>query len=221
MMGVFHRHAIVIFFNIVGWLIFGTILPAWLYHFLFVQSTFLWFTLPMWTLVVYLFGIWALLVVKLFDWYNDVWIVTRRGLVDIDWRPLKKNAVFTEYKDITGIEANEATWYDSFLKLGDLVIHKIGADLRVRRLARASEAVALIQQMQDAQANPEKEAVSDPGMHIYFDGVKQQVRVGKHGELYTDTPLNEQERKYVDGVKGEAGTIDLTRSEESGIRSEE
>lgn len=148
---------------------------------------------------------------KLFDWYNDVWIVTDRGIVDLDWTPLRKNTAFTEYKDITGIESNENSWFDSVLKMGDLVIHKIGTDLKIARLARPSVAVDTIQQMQDRYGKPEDSNTSvNPGMHIYFDGVKQQVKVGKHGHLYTDEPVSPAEEKFLEDTKGKGDTIDLS-----------
>lgn len=123
---------------------------------------------------------------KLFDWYNDVWIVTRSGVIDLVWSPFTKNTTFTEYKDITGIESNEQNWFDSFVKMGDLIVHKIGADLRITRISRPAVAVAKIQEMKNEIVQPDGSQGHGNDMHIYFDGVKQQVKVGQHGHLYTE-----------------------------------
>jgi len=185
--GVYHRHVFVVLFDILVWMFVGALLPAWLYSLMFLgDKQVLWFDVPFWLLSTYLFIIWAVLMYKLFDWYNDVWIVTKRGVVDLVWSPLVKNTTFTEYSDITGIEANESNWFDSFFKMGDLIVHKIGADLRISRIARPGKAVAKIQEMKNAMSSPESGQQGGNDMHIYFDGVKQQVKVGKNGGLYTE-----------------------------------
>lgn len=109
----------------------------------------LWFDMPMWIMTTYLAIIWLIIMLKFFDWYNDVWIVTDTGIVDLDWTPLIKNSTYSDYDDITGIESNEVNWFDSFFRMGDLIIHKIGADLKITRLSRPNVAVSKIQALKE------------------------------------------------------------------------
>lgn len=192
----------------------GAFLPAWLYTLVFLgDKDVVWFDLPVVYLTWYLLIIWCVLMYKLFDWYNDVWIVTKHGVIDLVWSPLMKKTAFTEYKDITGIESNEKNWFDSIFKMGDIIVHLIGADLRITRLSHPGRAVARIQELKTA-ATPAEKPKDGNAMHIYFDGVKQQVKVGKNGQLYTQNPPNEAEEKYIESTRDKRDTIDLSKRKE-------
>lgn len=115
---IFHRHVLVVVWDIILWLAMGAVVPTYLYRWFFVlRPDLLWFDIPLWVMSAYLGVIWVIIMLKFFDWYNDVWIVTDTGIVDLNWSPFIKNTSYTEYDDITGIESRELNWFDSIFRM--------------------------------------------------------------------------------------------------------
>ena len=110
---VFHRHVIHIVDNVLFWMFLFVIVPAFFYH----HNTFevqayisqLYFGL-------YLFLIWCVLIYQMFDWYNDVWILTTRGIIDLEWSPVKSKFTLIDYENIEGMEVVERSFVDNLLK---------------------------------------------------------------------------------------------------------
>ncbi|MFZ4461765.1 MAG: hypothetical protein ACOYN2_04525 [Patescibacteria group bacterium] len=78
-----HRHPILVIDNILLWCFFGVILPLFFY----LQNTFtIADIISTAYFELYLVSIYLALVYVVFDWYNDVWIITNRGVIDVDWK---------------------------------------------------------------------------------------------------------------------------------------
>ena len=120
-----HRHIVSIIDTVILWLFFAVIMPAFFYY----NNTFTLQTLvPFLYFEVYLGLVYILLMYKIFDWYNDVWILTEKGLIDLDWTAFKKNLVYIEFKDIKGIEIRQSSMWDGFLNRGTIEVFLEGED---------------------------------------------------------------------------------------------
>jgi hypothetical protein len=58
----------------------------------------------------------------LFDWYNDVWIATENEIIDIRWKLITQDALYTEYEKIEGIEVRTRNWLYALIGASDVVI---------------------------------------------------------------------------------------------------
>lgn len=72
---------------------------------------------------VYLFLTYIFLIYKIFDWYNDVWIITNKWIIDLDWQILKTNVVYIDYNDVKWIELRQDSAWDWMLGKWDIAIH--------------------------------------------------------------------------------------------------
>lgn len=116
---VFHRHFFIIIEDILLWVFFGVIIPSFLYYYnLFdIQTT----VLPFYTWV-YLLGIYAILIYKLFDWYADVWVATDTTLIDVKWRWFTSHLFYIPYEKIEGIEVRTHSWVAAIFRMSDIVV---------------------------------------------------------------------------------------------------
>lgn len=65
---------------------------------------------------------------ELFNWYNDVWIITDEAIYDLEWSLLKTKVESIHLESIEGIEIDKHRIWDSIFNKGDIVIHKFGAE---------------------------------------------------------------------------------------------
>ncbi|MDQ7023463.1 MAG: hypothetical protein Q9M97_08240 [Candidatus Gracilibacteria bacterium] len=77
---------------------------------------------------IYLIIIYFKLIYDIFNWYNDVWIITEKGVVDLDWALFKTTTSSVNYENIEGIGVEQDGIWDKILNKGDIVINKIGDD---------------------------------------------------------------------------------------------
>lgn len=118
-----HKHVIILKIKGSKTSFFGIVIPVILYFF-FPQLVLVW-------------GIWLFIGLcgmfyNFFDWYFDAWILTDKGIVDID-----QEGFFTvtttrlEYHMIEGIAYTISGFWRTLLNFGDITIDKIGAKTSV------------------------------------------------------------------------------------------
>lgn len=59
---------------------------------------------------------------RVFDWYNDVWIITGDSIVDLDWSFFRKRAQHIGYEDVGSIDVVEGGLLDMLFSRADIVI---------------------------------------------------------------------------------------------------
>ncbi len=90
-----HRHPILIIDNILLWCFFGGILPVFFY----LQNTFgIGDILPVAYFELFLVSIYLVILYQVFDWYNDVWLITNRGIIDVDWKYFTGDVQYLNYE---------------------------------------------------------------------------------------------------------------------------
>jgi hypothetical protein len=116
---IFHRHIYFILEDIVLWIFFGLLLPGFLYYY----DSFGMQGISPWAVVVYIATLYILVMYKVFDWYNDAWIITNTGVIDVKWKIFHEELQFFEYDKISGMEVRTRSWW----------MHSIGAhDIEIR-----------------------------------------------------------------------------------------
>lgn len=139
-----HKHVITITDDIILWMFFWVILPAFFYFNnsfnLQIYVDFLYFE-------IYLFLIYIFLIYRIFDWYNDVWIITNKWIIDLDWQLLKTNIVYIDYSDVRWIEIRQHSMWDWLLWKWQIYIHLEweNADFSLEDARNPSEIVWYIQ----------------------------------------------------------------------------
>jgi hypothetical protein len=120
---IFHRHVFVIIEDILLWLFFALMIPAFLYAFnvFNIQSL-----LSVEVIYGYFFLIYGLIMYKLFDWYADVWIGTDSHIIAVKWKWFTTNLLFIPYDKIEGIEVRTHSWATSLFQMSDIVIKMNG-----------------------------------------------------------------------------------------------
>lgn len=122
MLGVIHEHWIKIVDNIL--VLFGlfSVIPAFMYY----NSYRLQEWIPFYFLEIYLFLVFTKLVYDIFDRYNDVWIITSSGVVDLDWALFSTDMTTVKYENIEWVEVEQYWVMDTIFNKWDIIIHKIG-----------------------------------------------------------------------------------------------
>ncbi|MDD2871816.1 MAG: hypothetical protein PHS49_07550 [Candidatus Gracilibacteria bacterium] len=203
MKGVFHMHVIDIFKGLFLWMVLGALIPSVLYYY----SIRLQEIIPFYFLEIVLFLVYLKIVYVIFDWYNDVWIVTNLGVIELDWKLLKTDSKTVEFEKIEGIEVQQSGIWDKLFKKGDLLIHKIGDDtFLLRNAINPYKCVDFIEQV-----SQEYEQVKDTHEEHYdliMDALSGLVENYLEKKMSMDDKQREIE-KVIEKVQNDNGTIDL------------
>jgi hypothetical protein len=93
---VIHQHWLSVMDSFVLWLSFGALLPSFLYY----QSERIRDLLPFYCMEILLFLVFFKIIYELFNWYNDVWIITDHAVYDLEWSLLKTNVESIHHENI-------------------------------------------------------------------------------------------------------------------------
>lgn len=131
-LGVIHRHIVLIIDRIFLFLIWGAVLPSFIYY----QSLRIQELIPFHFFEIYLLLLFIKIVYDIFNWYNDVWVITKDTLYDIRWSLLKSSAESVNYENIEWIEVEQNGLWDKAIWKGNLVVHMHWQDsLRINDIA--------------------------------------------------------------------------------------
>lgn len=152
---VIHRHNILIIDRIMVMLFGFVALPSFFYY----QSMRFQELIPFYYFEGYLFLLFLKIVYDIFDWYNDVWIMTDDTLFDVRWSLFKSKVESVSYENIEWIEVEQNSMWDKLIGKGDLVVHKHGDDsLRITDIADPfSQSNILSELTHKEEAEPEKD----------------------------------------------------------------
>lgn len=117
---VIHEHWITVMDSFILWLSFGALIPSFLYY----QSERLRELVPFYALELLLSVVFLKIVYELFNWYNDVWIITDEWIYDLDWSLLKTNVESIYYENIEWVEVDKHRIWDNIFNKWDIIIHK-------------------------------------------------------------------------------------------------
>jgi len=121
---VIHEHWIKIADNILLRIGLFTLVPSFLlYNSLYLQDivNFMYFE-------IYLIIIYLKLVYDIFNWYNDVWIITDEWVTELNWALFKTSTSSVRYENIEWIWVEQWWIWDKILNKWDIIINKIWDD---------------------------------------------------------------------------------------------
>ncbi len=118
---IIHRHIIIILKKLFIWLFLVSIASLFYYLSYRVKEI-----IPFYIFEIFLFILFSKIVYDIFDWYNDVWIITHTGIFDIKWKLFKSETNSLNYESIEWVEVIENGFIDIILRRGSIIIHKIG-----------------------------------------------------------------------------------------------
>lgn len=121
---IIHIHFIDIFAQIFLWLSMWAILPSFMYFYSeLIQSI-----IPFYFLEIFLILVFIKTVYEIFNWYNDVWIITDGSIVSLEWALFKTDSLSIDYDKIEWMEVEQDWILDKIFNKWNLVIHKFWDD---------------------------------------------------------------------------------------------
>lgn len=147
---VVHEHFIVILDRLVLLLSLFVFIPVFMYF----ESRRIQEIIPFSFFEVYLIFVYIKIIYDIFDWYNDVWIITEKNVIDLKWALfyIKMNTV--DFESIEWIEIEQKWILDKLLWKWTLIIHKIWDEIfRLREAKIPFEALDEIEKIKEEKTN--------------------------------------------------------------------
>lgn len=124
MIDVIHTHPIIILSRVITQMTLFVFIPSFFYYFSeTIQSL-----VPFIFLESFLLIIFIKIIYDIFNWYNDVWIVTTWWVIWLERSFLKSNTESIDFDNIEWIWVEQEWVWDKFLRKWDIVIHKVWDD---------------------------------------------------------------------------------------------
>ena len=108
---VIHEHWIKIVKFLFVWILLFTVIPSFLYY----NSEWLQKLIPFYILEIFLISVFIKIIYEIFNWYNDVWIITNSWVVDLDWALFNTDMKTVKYDNIEWIEVEQIWIWDTIL----------------------------------------------------------------------------------------------------------
>jgi hypothetical protein len=119
--GIIHEHWLKIVDNLFILLGLFTFIPSFLYFHSFRLQEFI----PFFVFELYLFLVFSKLIYDIFNRYNDVWIITDTGVVDLDWALFSTDMTTVKFENIEWVEVEQYGIMDTLFNKWDIILHKI------------------------------------------------------------------------------------------------
>ncbi len=181
---VIHGHWIKVIWKLFFRTFWWAILPSFIYYQSFSIREFI----PFYILEFFLIAVFIKLVYIIFDWYNDVWIVTNDWVIELDWRLFRTNVNNVNYWNIEWIEVDQKNIWDKILKKWDLIIHKIWEDsFQITDCARPYLAIDIIESV----AEESEDAKEDSKFNMVMETLSWVVEDYLERKWLSSLPKNE------------------------------
>lgn len=118
---IIHIHWIDIIWKIFLWLTSWALIPSFLYYYSERIRDFI----PFYFLEILLIIIYIKIIYDIFDWYNDVWIITKQWITELERSLFKVKTNSVSFNSIEWLEVEQDWIIDKILKKWNLYIHKI------------------------------------------------------------------------------------------------
>ncbi len=203
--GVIHGHWIIILRVLFVWINLWAFIPSFLYY----NSIMFREKVPFYYLEWLLIVVFLKVIYEIFNWYNDVWIITSSWVVDLDWAMFNVDMKTVKYDNIEWVWVEQVWIWDTILNKWDIVIHKIWEDRFVLEDAIIPyDALDEIEKISKQQWVEEHEDRFDMIMDVLSGVVENYLKDNKpkfdSGDINPDDITEEIEK-----IKKGEGTIDL------------
>ena len=212
-----HKHIIVILDKIIVNYFFWVIIPSFLYYYSDTLKSYI----PFFLLEIFLFWMFFKWLYNILDWYNDAWIVTEDGVVDLDWKLFNSNSVAVKYAGIEGLEFIETGFLDALLWKWDIVIHKVwwGNKFLLENATHAMKEIEMIDKRlkENKKKHSQWEETAKPPVEQNFDTLLQALSGVVEWYLQNNwykKDETEEKKAYIKEIKKQWWVIDLTEKKE-------
>jgi len=226
---VFHKHFIIILDDLILAFFLGVFIPVFMYY----NSLLIQEYIPFYYFEIYLFFVYVIIIYKIFDWYNDVLILTNSWVIKLEWSLFKSNSISVDYEHIEWVEVNKNSFLDTILKKWDLIIHKFWEDEIVLQdaskpykiLNKIEEITSQIEQpeeidkfelMMDTLSSIVKDYVSakwiqkeDIFNNSFEDEISHYSKEVQAEAIKNSNLSIEEKQDFLNKIKQQDGTIDL------------
>ena len=200
---IIHIHFIEIMAQIFLWLSLWAILPSFMYFY----SELIQENIPFFWLEILLIFVYIKIIYEIFNWYNDVWIVTDSSIIYLQRSLFKTDSLSIDFDKIEGMEVEQDWIVDKVLQKWNIIIHKFWEDTIVLNNAiKPYDAQDLIESV-DSEINENKE-IEDEKYDIIMDalwGVVENYLEKKSSK----TEKEEEIEKVISKIEKTRWTIDL------------
>jgi len=200
---IIHIHFIEIMAQIFLWLSLWAILPSFMYFY----SELIQENIPFFWLEMLLIFVYIKIIYEIFNWYNDVWIVTDSSIIYLQRSLFKTDSLSIDFDKIEGMEVEQDWIVDKILQKWNIIIHKFWEDTIVLNNAiKPYDAQDLIESV-DSEINEHKE-MADEKYDIIMDalwGVVENYLEKKSSK----TEKEEEIEKVISKIEKTRWTIDL------------
>ena len=208
-LGIVHGHFIIILNKIITNITILFLLPSFIYY----KSLLLQENIDFLYFEIYLFCTFVKLIYDIFDWYNDVWIITNTWVVDLEWSFLSSNNVSLKFDNIEWVEVDQSWIWDSVLWKWNLIIHKIWEwDFTLKDASNPYKAVDMIEEFSTMNFDEDDETEEDEDrfeevISILSDVIKNHLNTKK--DEFEDEIIDEWEI-IKEKAREKKWTIDLS-----------
>lgn len=211
MLGIIHEHWLKIVDNILILLGLFSLIPSFMYY----NSIRLQEIIPFYIFETYLFCIFLKLIYDIFNRYNDVWIITSSGVVDLDWALFSTDMSTVKYENIEWVEVEQYGILDTLFNKWDIIIHKIGTwEFRLPDAHIPYESLDEIEKFSKKNNENKKDDRFDIVMNALSGVVENYLETNAWKDNSSISYKNKKSsKKYLKTLREKEWTIDLTQSD--------
>ncbi|RKW23921.1 hypothetical protein D8B46_02425 [Candidatus Gracilibacteria bacterium] len=205
---IIHTHPLVVIRNLIVQIILLLVLPIGFFYF----SKTLHKQIPFFYFEIYIFLVFFKIIYDIFNWYNDVWIVTNTSVVALNWSFFKVKTESITFENIEGVGVDEDGILDKLMRKGDVIIHKAGEEeLVLENAISPYKAIDAIEEASTANAD-DGGNITEERFNLLLEALSGAV--GEHlGKKEITGTYNEKKEKLKKEILEKAehteGTIDL------------
>lgn len=118
---IIHISALKILKNLFSQIVLFVVIPLCFYYY----SPTINQKIPFLYFEIYLIFIYFKIIYSIFNWYNDVWIITNNSIIAVDWSFLKTKSESINFESIEWLWVDEEWFLDKILKKWTLIVHKV------------------------------------------------------------------------------------------------
>ena len=159
---------------------------------------------------LYLWGIYGKIVYDIFNWYNDVWIITNRGIIDLDWTLFKSNMQTIDYDNIEWMEVFQNGPIDKLLRKWDLIVHKIWDEVfALEDCYHPYKNLNIIEAVRNSLHEHDEDDSEDTKFDLIMDSLGWVVEEYLSRNMKIETPEHEKKQEHVQKYEKSKNSIDL------------
>lgn len=158
----------------------------------------------------YAVALYFFLIYRVFDWYNDVWLITDLGVVDVDWDIFARNIIYIDYHDIKGSEIQNHSFWDSVFHMGDIILYTAGDrdDFILEGAEYPDDIADHIEEVVHELEKNKKQKEKEP-MELLLHTLTEVVRDHLEGNTHRGTNEEDEDEEALERALAKKGTIDL------------